>query len=123
MTVFAVPADLEQRWRTLTSEESARATVLLADASQLIIDECSSASAAAPETLKRVVCAMVKRAMLNSESSAGITSSQEMAGPFSRMLNYSNPTGDLYLTKSERRQLGCGGAKPFTIDTTPPVVE
>jgi hypothetical protein len=45
---------------------------------------------------------------------------QETTGPFSRSFNYSNPTGDLYLTKAERRLLGGGVQRAGSIDTVPP---
>jgi hypothetical protein len=69
----------------------------------------------------RVVCAMVQRAMdAPDDAGFGIATVQETVGPFSRSFNYSNPTGDLYLTKAERRLLGGGVQRAGSIDTAPP---
>ena len=91
------------------------------EAVQLIRDECSSADQAAPATLRRVVIAMLKRSVPVS-GEVGVTSLQEGAGPFQRTTQYANPSGDLYLTKAEKRQLGCGRQAAFEVDLLPPVV-
>lgn len=121
--VYAEVTDLEARWRTLTEAEHATATTLLGDAQLMIDTECPPAvepTAAQLEARKIVSCNMVKRAMLNSEQAAGIESTQATAGPFSRSFNFSNPTGEMYLTKKDRKLIGCGGQRAFTIDTAPP---
>lgn len=124
---FAAVDDLEERWRTLTDPEQATAEVLLGDASNLIVSECSSANyvddadtaeqATRAATLKRITCAMVKRAMIDGGSgdSPSVTEEQNTAGPFGFRLKYSNPTGDLFLTKSERKSLPCGQQRAFNV--------
>ena len=112
---FAIPAELEERWRPLTPEEVPRATALLLDASQQVMDECPGAHDASPITLRRVVCAMVKRAMAG-PAGVGVNSFMQGAGPFQQTTQFSNPTGDLYLTKAEKRSLGVGRQKAFEID-------
>lgn len=108
---FATTDDLEARWRPLTPAEETTATALLLDASQQILDEDTRgvlADLTEPSvTLVRITCAMVKRAMA-SGIDQGPPASQTgwNAGPFGAQTTYANPTGDLYLTKSERRQLG-----------------
>jgi len=109
---FATTDDLEARWRPLSVEETARATILLSDASQLILDEDTRGvftEAVDPPslTLVRIVCAMVKRAMLNpgGDQTDGISQVQQTAGPFALATTYVNPAGDLYLTSAERRSL------------------
>lgn len=108
---FATKAQLESRWRTLTAAEAARAEVLLQDASQQILDEDRRgmlADLTSPTlTLQKIVCNMVIRAMAPGvEAGPPVTQDQWGAGPFNQSRTYANPTGDLYLTKSERRQLG-----------------
>lgn len=108
---FATASDVEDRWRPLSTEEWDRATVLLGDASQLIVDEdkagvLSALTDPAPANLVRVVCQMVKRAMLTPSDTASVTSMQQSMGPFGLQATYSNPAGDLYLTFTERRSLG-----------------
>ena len=120
---YATVSDLEARWRTLDSTEKARAGVLLGDAKVRIDAECpvqGDPSSSQLEARKIVSCNMVKRAMLNGEQAAGIESTQATAGPFSRSFNFSNPTGDMYIKKDEKRMLGCRAGRAFTIDTAPP---
>lgn len=122
---FATASDLAERWRTLTSGEQATATVLLGDASNLIVSECSSANvvddddtaeqAVRADMLKRITCAMVKRAMLAPTDQAPMTQVSVQAGPFGQSGTFANPTGDLFLTKSERKSLPCGGQTAFTV--------
>lgn len=114
---FAQTVDLEARWHTLTASEQEQAMVLIGDASQMIIDTCPRYATASETTLKGIVCAMVKRAMLAGDSS-GVSSTQQTAGPFNESYNYANPLGDLYLTKAERQRLGMGVQRAFSIDMT-----
>lgn len=118
---YATVDDLEARWRTLTDTEKTRAGKLLDDAAVLIDGECAppvpltDSDKAAREM---VSCSMVKRAM--SAGDASVDSQTAQAGPFSNTVKFSNPTGDLYLTKQERRTIGCRRGRPFMIDTAPP---
>ena len=112
---FATVTDLETRWRDLTVEEMSRAQAFLEDASSLVMDEFPGAHDASPATLRRVVCAMVKRAMA-APGGIGVASLMQGAGPFQQTTQFSNPTGDLYLTKSEKRSLGVGRQRAFEID-------
>lgn len=122
---FATVSDLEARWRPLTPAETATATTLLDDASAQVRVECPDVDdrlTATPPTLdasipRRVVCAMVKRAMLAPVDQAPMTQMQQTAGPFSQSGTFVNPTGDLYLTKTERRLLGCSRQRAASIPT------
>lgn len=115
---FAIVSDLEKRWRALTVDETTRATALIDDASQMIVDLCPGYTAASAATLRAIVCAMVKRAMIqgSDDDLAGVTSLQQTAGPFTETPTYANPMGDLYLTKAEKQRLGRGVQKAFSID-------
>lgn len=118
MAAFADVSDLESRWRALTGSERARAEVLLRDAAAIIEAEGVDASgpgAAAAEMLKIVSCDMVRRAMLASPDSPPAAQGSLTVGPFSESLTYANPTGDLYLTRAERRRLGAGGGRVGSI--------
>lgn len=117
---FATASDLEARWRSLTPAEEAQATVLLGDASQLILDEDRRGVLAdlvdpASTTLARIVCAMVKRAMLAGDR-GGADQVQQSAGPFSVATTFSNPAGDLYLTSAERRALRFTSQRAGSVD-------
>ena len=123
---FATPDDLAARWRTLTAAEQATATILLDDASNILVTECPSANvvdddddaelATRTATLKRIVCAMVKRAMIDGASDGpSVSEHQQTAGPFGFREKFSNPTGDLFTTKAERRSLPCGQQVAFNV--------
>lgn len=117
---FATVDDLVARWRRLDDEESARASTLLADAAAIIEAEGVDASEpdeATAALLKMVSCEMVKRAMQASPAQPAATQGSVTVGPFSESFTYANPTGDLYLTKAEKRRLGIGGCR---IGSIPP---
>ncbi len=117
---YATVTQLEARWRTLTATEKTRAGKLLEDAAVIIDGECPPASPLADAAAREMVsCSMVKRAMASGEG-ASVDSQTAQAGPFANTFKFSNPSGDLYLTKQERRTLGCRKGKPFMIDTMPP---
>jgi hypothetical protein len=132
---FATTEQVEARWRTLTEAEATRATQLLLDASQLILDEDMHgvlADLTAPtQTLVSVTCSMVIRAMASGvEAGPPATQTSWGAGPFNASTTFANPTGDLYLTKSERRRLGFSRQRAGAVDmwagayeTTAPVEE
>lgn len=107
MVPFAWVEDLEARFRPLSADEKTTAEALIADSSQLIVDEAGDVSAVDENTLIAVVCAMVKRAMAV-PGGDGVVSLQHSAGPFQQTRQFSNPTGDLYLTRAEKRRLGIG---------------
>lgn len=117
MTVYATVENLQAGWRELSSEEVTTATELLARASRKCRAEVPSLDARITNALidadlvGDIVCDMVKRAM--SSVDAGLTQVSETAGPFTQSRTFSNPSGDLYLTKAEKRQLV--GRRAFSI--------
>lgn len=112
---FAAVNELEERWRPLSDAERETAHALLLDASQLIVDEDPAAASANEATLRRVVCAMVRRAMM-APGGIGVETMQQGAGPFQQSVKYANPAGDLYLTRQERRALGMLRQRAFEVD-------
>lgn len=127
MAAFAEVSDLEARWRPLAPDERLRAAVLLEDASVLLRAESPTIDArlaSEPPTLdagipRMIVCKMVQRAMQSGADAAAVSALQQTAGPFSQSVTYSNPSGELYLTKSERKMLGVGTQRAFSIDLAP----
>lgn len=118
---FATIPELEKRWRPLTEAEKPRAETLLEDASQKILDEDEhkvlDGLTEPTLTLKRIVCAMVVRAMASGiVAGPPVTQDSRTMGPFSEQQTYANPTGDLYLTKSERRDLGFKKQRAGSVD-------
>lgn len=104
---FAEVSDLEARWRTLSESEAEQAETLLADASAMLsrLVTVDSSDAAQAELLKIVTCDMVKRSMASSEA-IGVDQFSITAGPYSQTQHFAAPSGDLYLTKLEKRLLG-----------------
>lgn len=106
---YAEVSDIEARWRELSTDEQARAAVLIDDASAMLdslvaVDDEDDKQAA---LLKTVCCSMVIRAMSATEAdSFGANSMSMTAGPYIQSWTYSNPIGDMYLTKMEKRLLG-----------------
>lgn len=114
---LATLADLMARWPECPDE--ARAQVLLGDASLLIrslmggrLDPSDEAQAA---LVAAVACACVRRAMEDAAARQQMglppsTQAAMTAGPYQQSWTAANPTGDLYLTKSEKRALGISGS-------------
>ena len=112
---FADAGDLAARWRTLTTAEETQAATLLGDASNLILteypaacvvdDDDTEAQAVREAMLKRIACAMVKRVMMAPSDQAPMSQVQFGAGPFNQSGTFVNPTGDVYLSRAERRSL------------------
>ena len=105
---YATVADLEARWKALESGQASVAEALL-DGVAVLIDSYGTPDEDAALT---VSCTAVRRAMsVNDMGLYGVTQSSMTAGSYQQQWTYGNPTGDLYLTKAERRMLGFGGGK------------
>ena len=118
---FATTTQLQDRWRPLTEAETPRAEALLLDASQMILDEdrhgVLDALTEPSQTLISITCSMVIRAMASGiDAGPPATQTGWNAGPWGAQTTYANPTGDLYLTKSERRRLGFSRQRAGGVD-------
>ena len=104
---YATVSDLEARWRELTADEESKAGVLLDDAAAILdtlgVFDSSDPNVAA--NLRTVSCGMVIRAMSNT-GDMGVSQQSMTAGPYTQSWTYSNPSGDMYLTKMDKRLLG-----------------
>jgi hypothetical protein len=118
MDAFATFEDVQTRYPAVSSDEQGRVTALLGDATALVAGELERAgipykdpSELTAAALKSVCCAMVVRALPANSSDGYVpyTQQQTTAGPFSQSFTLSNPNGELYLTRSERKRLGLGG--------------
>lgn len=116
---FATVADVEERWRELSEDEETRCGALLSDASVMIAAELSKRGTDVEgidpdgllgKSLTSVTCSMVIRSMKTPVDQQATTNYTQSAVGYSESFAYANPSGDLYLTKTERRQLGIGGA-------------
>lgn len=117
---FAEVADLKARWAEFPTGGDAHATVLLEDASQFMLDAYPESANVSVNTRKRIVCAVVRRAMqVESLGIDGMESVSIGTGPFSDAFKPLNPHGDFYLTEQEIRSLGLGKGRKqsaFSID-------
>lgn len=120
---FAGTDKLSKRWHGLTDDETQSAKELLADASDKIRQRVPEANdpewvAAHRRTLERICCAMVKRAMQQDSAGVpgGVSQISETTGPFANSYSWSNPDGNLYLTKEELKDLGVSRQQAFAID-------
>ena len=103
---YATYTDIEARWHPLSEQERERADVLIQDASAILDalvtpDDTDSKA----ELMCAVCCNMVIRAM-SAADSYGVSQESMTAGPYTQQWTYSNPSGDMYLTKLEKRLLG-----------------
>ena len=128
---FATVEDLEARWRGLSEQEYRRAAILLEDATDLIKATAPRWKQANPSTLRRVCCAVVKRAMvadqadgegIHGEPRGLLSSESHTTGPFTDQYAYSNPEGDLFLRAAELKQMGGRRASSFEVDLLAPAV-
>jgi len=117
---FATVQELRDRWPDFPAGGEQHASVLLEDASQFILDVAPSAETASPATRRRVVCAVVRRAM---EAAAGdmtgMSQVQATTGPYSTSYTPANPHGDFYLTKLEKQALGVGRQQAYSVQVGP----
>ena len=127
---YATTADVEARWRPLSPAEATQAAALLDDAAVVIRAACPDIADRItdglldPSVPKLISVRLVKRVMSAAASSGfeGVTNLSQTAGPFSQNTSFANPLGEMFLTKADRRLLGCGGAQAFTVDMAPDAV-
>lgn len=125
MADFATVSDLESFWRPLSTEEKAQAVFYLAAGSAMLrakvpgLDDKIAAGDVSDELVKFLLLQMVRRAMMSADDGVGVVQEQHTAGPFNYQRSFSNPQGNLYVSKSELSLLGVGVQRAFTVDTTP----
>lgn len=114
---FATVGDLRARWPNMPPLDEAMVEAALSDASDMLVEQGVDTTEVKAGTLRRIVCAMARRSLvMPAADGLGLESIQEGAGPFQQTLKYSNPMGDLYLTKQERAALGLGRQRAFEVD-------
>lgn len=125
MDAFATTEQLESRWKSLDDIEKPRAETLLMDASVIIATMCAQSGIEINEedelqalTIEAITCEMVKRAMLAPVDEAPMSQFSQTAGPYTESGTYANPNGDLYLTSGEKKRIGLGKQRMFSIRPT-----
>lgn len=108
---YATAADVAAGFRTLDSDETTKCNALLEEAAT-IID--AYAQSAANDVKKLVSCHMVRRALGDGSSAAGVpigaTQGSMSALGYSQSWTLSNgAVGELYFTRLDKRLLGISG--------------
>ena len=111
MAAYATCEDVEKGYRELTEDEQEKAAALL-DEAAVIIDAYASL-AAGNEAKKVVSCRMVRRAMGDEtglQIPMGASQGTVSALGYSQSFTYgSGASGELYLTKQDKKLLGISG--------------
>lgn len=104
---YATLEDLEARRGVLDPDDREKAAALLDDAAVILDGLVTMDGSEEQETLLMIVsCNMVSRALSATPDAFGVSSLSTTAGVYSESLQYANPSGDMYLTKLEKRLLG-----------------
>lgn len=125
---YASIEDLKKHWSKLPAEDEGEAAQKLHEASVEIRGNYPDLDhriaipvldgGMDPEIPKLIACRMVKRAMdAPDERLAGVEQVQQNAGPFGQTLRFTNPDGNIYLSKADRNLLKASRprGKAFTI--------
>jgi hypothetical protein len=122
---LATLADLKAHWSGLPADKEDDAEQKLMEASVIIrelypVDARIKAGTLNPDTVRLVVCQMVKAALDvdETEMPADVSQASFTTGPFTQNLSFRSRDGNLFLTKLQRQLLTGGGArsrKAFTI--------
>ena len=109
---YAIVEEVEVGFRTLTQEERERTAALLEEAA-LVID--TYGKDADPDVKRLVSCRMVRRQLGESDSEGGVSFPMGSTQGTATALGYSQSwtmsggsTGELYLSKLEKKLLGVG---------------
>ena len=112
---YATVADVEVRLnRVFSNSEAVQCWALLADATNMLdsLVDVDVSDQHQRDLLRMVSANMVSRSLASaSTESLGVGEATYTMGPFTQSLNFANPSGDLYLTKQEKRLLGIGGSR------------
>lgn len=110
---LATVGDLRAAGVDVGPADEGRASHLLEMAAALVRAEAGEPD---PDAGRIVCVAAVRRAL--GAAADGVTQQSQATGPFSASVTYANPSGDLYLTKAERRVLGCGRTRAASVSVT-----
>ena len=121
---FATLADYELRYGAVADGDGDRVSALLADASDALLAAYESAwggyKAGDHPAFDRAACSVafsvVSRAVNVPFGMAGASQLSQTAGIYNASVNFANPTGDLWLGKSDLKRLGLAGCRIGSID-------
>lgn len=118
---FATHLELAKRWKQMPDDPD-YVDQRLADASQFIREQCPDWRNISRATLERIACELAKDAIssdIQTEGAGfdttGASNLSVSAGSFSQSMTFANPRGEFYLSKSQRRSLGLGRQRFWSI--------
>lgn len=122
MSAFAEVDDYIKRYGA--DIDSARVEVLLEDASNFLkalyaqqwgADYEKGIHPTFDDNACAVVCAIVSRSLNVPAGMEGVSQASQGADVYSASFTFANPTGDFYISKSDKQRLGLGGCVIGTI--------
>lgn len=125
MAAFVTLADYEARQGELSETDRDRCSALLEDASAAMRSRfrafhgqgyAEGVNESFDDNAKAVCVALVARALSVPGDLSGVTQFSQTAGPYTASTTFSNPSGDIYLTKTDLHALGLLGSHIGSID-------
>ena len=120
MAAFATVSDYEARQGALSEADRTRCEALLEDASAAMrsrfrafhgLDYAEGVNASFDDNAKAVCVALVSRSLGVRPELAGVTQYSQTTGPYSASATYANPTGEVYIGKTDLKKLGLTGTR------------
>lgn len=118
MGPFATLEDYEARFGAVPAPEQPMVEQRLSDASAMMAAsmqasgvEYEGAKPPLSDALVFVCCNIAHRTLQASADAYGVTQYSQGAGGYSESFTYANPSGDMYMTKAEKRMIGVGDAR------------
>lgn len=119
---FATYTELSKRWKQMP-DDPYYVDQRLADASQFIREQCPGWRDIASATLERIACELAKDVISSDMQTEGAgfdtTGASNLsltAGSFTQSMTFSNPRGEFYLSKGQKKALGLTGQRFYSID-------
>lgn len=109
MALTLTTDELGVRWRPISDDEKPKVQLWISEAIADLrlrpglsnLDDRVDHDADLMLTAKRIVASMVERGSGEGGAEPGVTSSMDVAGPYSRQRTYANPQGDMYVLDKE----------------------
>lgn len=123
MDALATVDDYESRYGA--APDGARVGLLLGDATALLLSAYErrfgtayerGAHTAFDRAACAVCCAVVSRAINVPSGMTGASQLSQTAGGYSASVTFSNPTGDLFMTRADLRRLGLSGNRIGSVE-------
>lgn len=125
MGAFATVEDYEARQGALTEADRARCEALLEDASAAMrsrfrafhdVGYAEGVNPSFDDNAKAVCVSIVSRSLGVPAALAGVTQYSQTTGPYSASATYANPTGEVYIGKTDLKKLGLIGTRTRCVD-------